>query len=57
MRKTILRLLLSLGTLAGAQALAPSPAEAVKCWKTCCPNSTRCITCCTGQICPDLACP
>ena len=57
MRKKGLMLLFSLAALAGAQALTPSRAEAVKCWTTCCPNTTRCITCCVGQICPDLACP
>lgn len=57
MRKKVLMLLFSLAALAGAQALTPSRAEAVKCWTTCCPNTTRCITCCVGQICPDLACP
>ncbi|HYO16087.1 MAG TPA: hypothetical protein VE685_23045 [Thermoanaerobaculia bacterium] len=58
MRKKILMLLLSLAALAGAQVLAPSRAEAVKCWTTCCSNSPNtCITCCVGRPCPDLACP
>jgi hypothetical protein len=58
MRKKILMLLLSLAALAGAQALAPSRAEAVKCWTSCCPdNPNICMTCCINGPCLDLACP
>ena len=54
MKKRLLFLALSL--VAVTAALAPAPADAVKCWTTCCSNGT-CFTCCVGSGCPDIACP
>lgn len=57
MRKKLALLAFALSAVAATMTLAPAPAEAVKCWTTCCSGSTRCITCCVGRPCPDLACP
>ena len=55
MKKKLVFLLVALAAAAGAH-LTAAPAEAARCNTYCCPGTTYCITCCTGQVCPDLAC-
>lgn len=65
MRRSIQALLLALVLLTGfvvGVATAPpadaAPTLGVKCWTTCCElQPWRCVTCCPGMPCPDLACP
>ena len=58
MKKKILFLAIALTTALGAQLSAQRPPfDPGECSTFCCPDDpTRCVTCCTGTVCPAPPC-